>query len=121
MLHSMDQWFINPFRYKGQMPDGFDIAALNTDLDLNALTKDELLEYYLKIKSKLQSYLSTLTVTDLSVSPEGCTFSKLELLLGQFKHIMFHIGMIHGCILMETGEIPNYLGLSDPIEPSGGS
>ena len=103
------------------MPDGFDISALNTDLDLNALTKDELLEYYLKIKSKLQSYLSTLTVTDLSVSPEGCTFSKLDLILGQFKHIMFHIGMIHGCILMETGEIPNYLGLSDPIEPSGGS
>ena len=90
-------------------------------VDDRLLSKGELFEYYLKIKTKLQGYLTTLTVADLSLRPEGCTFSKLDLLLGQFKHIMFHIGMIHGCILMENGEIPDYVGLSDPIKPSDNS
>ena len=84
MLHSMDQWFINPYTYKDHRSDGFEIAALNT----------ELTEY-----------------------PEKSKFTKLELILGQFRHIMFHIGMIYGCILMERGEIPNYAGLADPIKP----
>jgi hypothetical protein len=111
MFHSMDQWFINPFKYKDHRPDGFDIAGMNTHLEMNALKKDELLEYYLKTKAKVQGYLSSLDSAELIEYPEGCKFTKLDLILGQFRHIMFHIGMIHGCILMENSEIPNYVGL----------
>ena len=116
MLHSMDQWFLNPFRYKDHRKDGFNIAGLNTELEMEAVKKDELLKYYKKIRAKVRNYLSNLTVNELAEYPEDCKFTKFDLLLGQFRHIMFHIGMIHGCILMENGEIPNYVGLSPPIK-----
>ena len=90
---------------------------MDTDLEMNALKKDELLDYYQKTKAKVQNYLANLNSTRLTEQPEGCTFIKLDLILGQFRHIMFHIGMIHGCILMENNDIPNYVGLSDPITP----
>ena len=47
----------------------------------------------------------------------GLSTPILDLILGQFRHIMFHIGMIHGCILMKNGEIPDYVGLAKPIRP----
>jgi len=119
MLHSMDQRFINPFDYSDHRPDGFTIAALNAPIDMPALTKGELLPYYRQVKLRIQRYLSTLTVSSLQERPPRCRFSRFELLLGQFRHVMFHIGMIHGCILMRKGEIPNYVGLSDPVKPVG--
>ncbi len=118
MLHSMDQWFINPFKYTNHGTDGFKIAALDTELDINALKKVELLEYYRQIKEKVSNYLKNLKVSELTEPPEDCKFTRFDLILGQFRHIMFHIGMIHGCILMENAEIPNYVGLSDPIKPA---
>ena len=120
MLHSMDQWFINPYRYSDSRSDGYKIAALNTELASLSLNKEQLHEYYLQIKEKTWNYLRNLRGSDLSTCPEESNFTKLELILGQFRHVMFHIGMIHGCILMEKDEIPGYVGLSDPIRPAKG-
>ena len=71
MLHSMDQWFINPFSYADHRKDGFDIAALNTDYDIAPLRKDELVEYFQATKSKICDYLYNLDDLSLSGYPEG--------------------------------------------------
>ena len=117
MLHSMDQWFINPFDYRDHRPDGFTIAALNAEIEMAPLRKTELTEYYDSIRAKVKAHLSNLTVESLTEYPPDCKFTRFDLLLGQFRHIMFHIGMIRGCMLMERDEIPNYMGLSAPIKP----
>ena len=117
LLHSMDQWFINPYMYKDQREDGYNIAALSSDCNRPPLTKEELFEYYRMIKGKVGDYLGSLKEASLSEYPEGSKFTRLDLVLGQFRHIMFHIGMIHGCILMKNGEIPNYVGLAAPVKP----
>lgn len=117
MLHSMDQWFLNPFRYQDEREDGHEIAALNTEIERAPLSKTELRDYYRQTKDKITAYLGDLKETALTECPEGSRFTRLDLILGQFRHIMFHIGMIHGCILMRNGEIPDYVGLSEPVRP----
>ena len=118
MLHSMDQWFINPFDYRDHLSDGFAIAALNTEIEMGPIKKAELVKYYNLIEPKIRAYLSNLKVASLIEYPPNCKFTRFDLLLGQFRHIMFHIGMIHGCILTERDEIPNYIGLSKPVRPT---
>jgi hypothetical protein len=119
MLHSMDQWFINPFNYLDPREDGFLITALNTEVDMAPMKKSELSDYYDSIKAKIQTYLSTLTDEELAASPECSPLSRLDLILAQFIHIMYHVGLIHGCILIERGEIPEYFSNSAPVWPVG--
>lgn len=117
MLHSMDQWFINPFKYVDPREDGFLITALNTEVHMAPMTKRELTDYYLDVNTKVQAYLSSLSDEELAAKPEDSKLTRLDLILGQFIHIMYHIGMIHGCILMERGEIPEYSSMSPPVKP----
>ena len=76
----MDHWFLNPFRYKDHRKDGFNIACLNTELEMGAVKKDELLKYYKKIRAKVRNYLSNLTVNELAEYPEDCKFTKFDLI-----------------------------------------
>ena len=71
MLHSMDQWFINPFEYEDERDGGFDLAALNTTTSATPLTKSELSACYARIKNKTVRYLESLTVQKLSEHPPG--------------------------------------------------
>ena len=119
MLHSMDQWFISPFEYEDGWENGHQINALNTEIDMPAISRKELLSFFLRVEAKVEDYLTGLTDSDLFETPTECRFTRFELILGQFRHINFHIGMIHGCILMKNGEIPDYFGISNPVEPLG--
>lgn len=40
-----------------------------------------------------------------------CRYIKLELILGQFRHISSHIGMINGQTIERTGKFPIFAGL----------
>jgi hypothetical protein len=111
MLHSLDQWFISPYDYEEPA-----IAYLGDNKD-RKLTKAELCEYFEMIKGKVMRYLDKLEMKDLEDRPIGCKFNRLELISGQYRHLMYHIGHIHGCLRSQTGHNPGYIGLSLPVNP----
>jgi DinB superfamily len=113
MLHSFDQWFINPNNYKEP-----DILQRKTD-EGRKLSKLELIEFYDSIKVKISSYLEHLKGESLSSQPPDCQFNRLALMLGQYRHLMYHIGFIHSCLRIYTrGTSPPYHGLGLPIPPT---
>ena len=48
---------------------------------------------------------------ELDEKPDGCEYTRLELILGQFRHISSHIGMINGQTIERTGKFPIFAGL----------
>jgi hypothetical protein len=110
LLHSIDQWFINPNGYEEPL------LQASKDKTGKGWTKSELSEYYREIKTKVTVYLESLSPDLLKEKPEGCQFSRLALVLGQYRHFMYHIGLIHGCLRIHTGGTnPAYFGLGKPI------
>jgi hypothetical protein len=115
MLHSLDQWFINPFEF---IEPGMQVSGLNSyDVKIKKqLGKKELLKYYGQIRSKIKKYLASLKDAELAEKPAGCRYTRLDLIIAQSRHLMYHIGFIHACIRNDTGKWPEYKGLSNPLQ-----
>ena len=73
------------------------------------LSDEELLSYLGRVREKTADYLDSLTDETLYERPEKCGFSRLELILMQFRHISFHTGMINGQTAEKTGKFPLYI------------
>lgn len=41
--------------------------------------------------------------------PENCPYTRMELVLRQFRHLSFHTGMLNGQTAVKTGEFPMYV------------
>ena len=111
MLHSCDQWYINPNIYTE--PD-FHEANLNS-LDIpsvKVLSRNDLLQYLEKVKEKIMSYLDSLTDDMLYAIPEGCKSNRLSLILSQFRHFYAHLGNINATTIIETNEWPRVVGIT---------
>lgn len=110
-LHSLDQWFVNPGKF--EEPD-FHIENMNSLFESSDVTlkKEELQDYFNSIKKKIEDYLSGLNDEELGGNPENCTFSRLSLILGQYRHVSYHIGLIHSFIRDDTGKWTTFKGLS---------
>ena len=113
-LHSCDQWFVNPDKY--EEPDFHEpnLNSLNT-LSEKVLCKNDLLDYFNLVKSKVFKYLSQLDDELLNQPPLGCKHSRLTLILGQFRHLNCHLGNINCTTIIETGRWPKVVGLSDDL------
>jgi hypothetical protein len=113
LLHSLDQWFINPSIY--EEPD-FHKDKMNSLLisSEESLSKEELQYYFDNVKKKIDRYLEGLHEEELGGNPHNCNFSKLALILAQYRHLMYHIGVIHSFIRDERGKWPEYIGISPP-------
>lgn len=112
LLHSMDQWYINPNEYEEP-----GIIVKHSEL-IKGLSKSELIEYFNLVKAKITGYIESLSTASLIDEPPDCQFTRLALILGQFRHFMYHIGLIHGCLRVYTkGESPAFIGLGMPIKP----
>ena len=61
------------------------------------------------MKQKTFRYLDQLADSALSECPPDCPFTRLELILMQFRHISVHIGMLHGLTVEKTGRFPVYV------------
>lgn len=113
-IHSADKWFINPYVYD-EPPfheEGLDNPYLSCR---TVLSDDELLSYLEQVKQKTLDYLDSLTDTMLYEKPEACPYTRLELVLGQFRHISVHTGMMNGLTIEQKGKFPVYVGM----DPSG--
>lgn len=119
MLHSLDQWYIDPRDPDFQEPSIHE-PGLN-DLDVvshKRLTRREIDAYLLTIEEKILDYLSWLTDDRLLEYPVNCEYCRFTLILAQFRHLHSHMGMIMGFIIDDTGLWPRVLGLENPF-PEG--
>ena len=119
MLHSLDQWYINPRDINFREPK-IHVKDLN-NLDVvseKRLSKDEIDSYYFAIKGKIEAYLMELSDERLLEYPPGCEYNRFTLMLAQFRHLHSHMGMLMGFIISDTGLWPRVLGLERPF-PTG--
>ena len=104
-LHSADKWFINPFVYEEPSfhTDGMDNPDNQTDV---TLSDSELLAYLDQIENKTLSYLDSLTDDMLYKKPEKCPYTRMELVLRQYRHLSFHTGMLNDQTALANGLFP---------------
>ena len=117
-LHSADKWFINPNVYEEPSfhEDGMD----NPDNPTNVvLTDAQLLEYLDQIEKKTLDYLNSLTDDMLYEKPENCNYTRMELILRQYRHISFHTGMLNGQTAVATGKFPMWVSQTDKYVDDG--
>lgn len=107
-IHSADKWFFNPFVYSE--PDFHREGMDNPDNPCDVgLSDSELLEYLERVKRKTFYYLDTLTDDELRECPKDCKFTRMDLILIQFRHMSFHTGMLNGQTCERTGKFPVYV------------
>jgi hypothetical protein len=74
------------------------------------LSKQQLFTYFSEIRHRIEKYLSTLSLQLLQEYIGKGEFTRLDLILIQFRHVMHHIGYLHDYIKNKTGESPKYIG-----------
>ena len=111
-LHSADKWFINPFVYEEPSfhQEGMDNPDNPTDV---VLSDEQLLAYLEQIIEKTMAYLDSLTDEMLYEKPEKCIYTRMELVLRQYRHLSFHTGMLNGQTAVATGRFPMWISDTD--------
>lgn len=120
-LHSLDRFFINPCDYVYEGEKLFGIREGLSSIDPSrkdyindpsiVISKKQLLDYLEYVHVKINSYFENLTVQELLETPEGCEYSRLELILAQFRHLMWHVGLSSGITFSTKHEWNNFTGL----------
>ena len=106
-IHSADKWYFNPEIFTE--PEFHEAGMDNPDNPCNqVLSDEELLEYLERVRLKTMDYLDSLTDELLYERPKKCHYTRLELILRQFRHISFHTGMLNGQTTERTGKFPIY-------------
>lgn len=107
-IHSADKWFFNPFVF--DEPPFHENGMDNPDNPcMIELSDRELLEYLERVKQKTFGYLDTLTDKELYECPPDCDFTRMDLVLIQFRHMSIHTGMLNGQTIERTGKFPVYV------------
>lgn len=108
-IHSSDKWFFNPFVYNE--PEFHEPGMDNPDNPCTAVfDDDQLLEYLGRVRQKTIDYIASLDDEQLNECPEGCRYTRLELVLMQFRHISVHTGLLNGQTVCLTGKFPVVVG-----------
>ena len=117
-LHSADKWFINPFDY--EEPSFHQEGMDNPDNPTSVVLSDEdLLRYLDSIERKTLDYIDSLTDEMLYEKPENCIYTRMELVLRQYRHLSFHTGMLNGQTAVNTGRFPVWVSDVDKYVDDG--
>ena len=117
-LHSADKWFINPFMY--EEPAFHEEGMDNPDNPTSVVLSDEqLLDYLDHVAEKTFEYLDTLTDEMLYEKPKNCPYSRMELVLRQYRHLSFHTGMLNGQTAVATGQFTMWVSDADKYIDDG--
>ena len=121
-LHSLDRFFINPcdYVYEGEtlfgIPENLSIIDSKREGYVSAksivISKKQLLDYLEYVYKKINAYFETLTLELLLEAPDGCEYSRLELILAQFRHLMWHAGLSSGITFSTKQEWNPFTGLA---------
>ena len=111
MLHSCDQWFINPNCY--DEPDFHEpnMNSLNIMTE-RVLSREDLLQYLESVNAKIMKYLDSLTDEMLYDIPQNCSSNRLSLMISQYRHFYAHLGNINATTIVETNRWPRVIGSS---------
>jgi hypothetical protein len=120
-IHSLDKNFINPDTFTE--PDST-VCGINPALSIIdekrpdyhqaagvSVTRSQLVSYALYVRQKIESYFDTLTDTMLAEKADNGRFTRLTLILGQFRHLMWHLGLSSGLTVQSGKPWPVYTGL----------
>lgn len=112
LVHSIDKNFIDPssFVEPSFHIEDLDIIYLESE---KCLSRTEILDYYNEVRVKIERYLNEITdeFLEYMVKFRGQEFSRLDLILAQFRHIFFHVGYLHCVKKIDSGQTPEYVGL----------
>ena len=121
-LHSLDRFFINPcdYVYEGEklfgIPEGLSAIDPTRPGYINdssiVISRKQLLNYLDYVHAKVNTYFETLTLGALLETPEGCDYSRFELILAQFRHLMWHVGLSSGITFSTKHEWNKFTGLT---------
>ncbi len=121
-LHSLDRFFINPcdYVYEGEKLFGIpeNLSAIDPSRQgyVNdpsiVISKNQLLDYLDYVHKKINVYFDRLTAAELLETPAGCEYSRLELILAQFRHLMWHVGLSSGITFSTKNEWNKFTGLT---------
>lgn len=79
--------------------------------ETTVISREKLLKYLDYIQEKITKFFEILTFEKLLEKPNGSDYTHLELILGQFRHMMWHTGLSSG-ITFESMKVWNkYTGL----------
>lgn len=109
-LHSLDRWFINPSCFTEPPFHEQDLNSLDI-ASAKVLSLSQLGQYLSDIERRVLAYLETLTDEQLAEKPEGCEYTRLMLILGQFRHLYAHLGMVNCNTIQATDRWPRVIGL----------
>ena len=83
------------------------------------LSDEQLLVYLDSIEKKTLDYIETLSDEMLYEKPQNCPYTRMELVLRQFRHLSFHTGMLNGQTAIETGAFPMWISKSSQYVDDG--
>ena len=117
-IHSADKWFFNPFVYEEPAfhEDGMDNPYNPCTV---TLSDEQLLSYLGQVEQKTLSYLDTLTDAMLYEQPAQCHYTRMELVLRQYRHLNFHTGLLNGQTVVQTGKFPIWVGDAEKFTDNG--
>ena len=73
------------------------------------LSDEDLLAYLDHVEKKTFEYLDNLTDEMLYQKPDKCPYTRMELVLRQYRHLSFHTGMLNGQTAIATGKFPMWV------------
>ena len=121
-LHSLDRFFINPcnYVYEGErlfgIPENLSVIDQKREDYVQdssiVISRNQLLDYLEYVHQKINTYFESLTAEELIGKPEGCEYSRLELILAQFRHLMWHVGLSSGITFETRNEWNKFTGLN---------
>lgn len=117
MLHSLDQWYINPRVYTQPSFHEKDLNNLDVQSE-KRLSREDIVSYFNIVKAKIIAYNHSLTDDILLQNPKECEWTRFTLILAQHRHLHSHMGMLMGFIIKDTNMWSKTLGLECPI-PDG--
>ena len=93
-----------------------EVYKASKDIEITERYIEELLD---KVEKKTLAYLDTLTDEMLYEKPENCPFTRMELVLRQYRHLSFHTGMLNGQTAVATGQFPMWVSETDKYVDDG--
>lgn len=103
-MYWFDYWCCTPQNFIGADFHCKNLHSLDKESDI-VVTQEDLLNYYEIIKSKTIDYLENLTEDKLNEVVKNCdNKSRFECILGQFRHVCFHLGNVNAMTIEDTGE-----------------
>ena len=120
-LHSLDKFYINPadYVYEGEklfgIKENYSVIDSSRNGYINDRTfvipREKLMAYFDFVSKKILNYLEGLKAEDLLETPEGAAHTRFELILGQFRHMMWHVGLSSGITYSSKNEWNTFTGL----------